>query len=187
MAGLMVLGGPCSVDLGLRSDRGRLFGGTLVGLLALAVWVGSARWRGRKGACRDRYAIRHHVDPGPELLEAADAYREQNTLTPWVPWLQPLIWLPQLARGRSGGPGAAVPGAVLLVSGLVGVLMWLDGWSRRAGAGSAIRLGPHMTPAGHRQVVLLAAGDPRGYGGGRRFRSARLTERAVSGCGGAAP
>jgi hypothetical protein len=126
LAVLMVLvGWPLvRLDLDSRSDRGWLIGMAVVGLVATALWIGSLRWRGRKGAFRVRHAIREHVDPGPHLRDETDVYAERAATGRWFVWLQVLIWLPQVVQGRWEDPGVAVPGAVLLGAGLLGVLVW---------------------------------------------------------------
>jgi hypothetical protein len=134
LVGLTVLVGWAllRLDLGSGSGRAWLTGGALASLLGLVVWVGSAGWRARKGSFRIRYAVRRHLDPGPEFRKAADAFAEQTAIGSWVIWLQPVIWAPQVVGGRWEEPGVAVPGLLLLVIGLVGVIVW----NRRMAAAS---------------------------------------------------
>jgi len=58
------------------------------------------------------------------LMVLVDVYAERAATGRWFVWLQVLIWLPQVVQGRWEDPGVAVPGAVLLGAGLLGVLVW---------------------------------------------------------------
>jgi hypothetical protein len=97
-------------------------------LVVLFLWTQGVNLRGLVGLPRGaeeyrlRSAIRQHVDPGDGLRDATDAYAERRAGT-WYFFLL-ILWLPQLVHGRWSHAAAAIPGAVLLLSGVAGTILW---------------------------------------------------------------
>ena len=65
---------------------------------------------------RVQYALRHHVDPGPDVRGRADVFARRQARLRWVVWASPLAPLAVLAGGRWERPELAVPGAVVFVA-----------------------------------------------------------------------
>jgi hypothetical protein len=103
----------------------------LVGAVIFAVFVahrlGLIRLRGEPGRAdvhRVRRAVRAHVDPGPALRKHADSYAERQSLNPLFWFSVPFAGV-QILNGRWDHPLASGVASVLLVSGIVGSLLWL--------------------------------------------------------------
>jgi hypothetical protein len=119
------------LELASTADRIRLAVLLLVVLATSTHRMGLAglAWR-RSGTetLRSRSAIRRHVDPGSELQERTDELAERGA-TGGGPWILLVVLIGQLAGGRWQHPVVAVPGALLLVAGSAGVLLWYRRWA----------------------------------------------------------
>lgn len=115
----------------------------LYGLVMQALSVAVPRFRARTGqAFRVQYALRHRVDPGPELREKADRYARRMAGNGWLVWLFPFLPLSFLPNGHWDRPLQAVPSAVVIVGCAVALMLW---WRRQAAAAArwlADRPGP---------------------------------------------
>jgi hypothetical protein len=98
-----------------------VFGPCRLGLVALA-------GRGGRDTLVLRHAIREHVDPGLAQQEQADAVAERAA-TGGGRWIPIVILVGQLAGGRWQHPAVAIPGALLLVAGTAGVVLWYRRWA----------------------------------------------------------
>ena len=65
---------------------------------------------------RIQFALREHVDPGPEARGRTDVFARRQAGLRWAVWGSPLIVLSVLAGGRWDRPGLAVPGAVVFTA-----------------------------------------------------------------------
>ncbi|MDP5183010.1 hypothetical protein QOZ88_10195 [Blastococcus sp. BMG 814] len=106
-----------------------------IGVLTAIVLIGqlvvllSPRLRARSaGAHRIGHALRHRLDPGPELRERADVRARYQAGVGWLVWFVPLgpAGLPLGARWDR--PVSTVPAALLVAGGAVGFVVW---WRRR--------------------------------------------------------
>jgi hypothetical protein len=90
------------------------------------------RFRARAGASfRIQYALRHRVDPGPELREKADRYAAQMAGNSWIAWLFPWWPIALVLTARWDAPARAVPSALVIVACVVALTVW---WRRQTGA-----------------------------------------------------
>jgi hypothetical protein len=102
----------------------------LVVMQALSIVV--PRFRTRTGqAFRLQYALRHRVDPGPDLREKTDGYARRMAGNAWFVWLVPFLPLSFLLDGQWDRPLQAVPSAIVLVGSAVAMMLW---WRRQARA-----------------------------------------------------
>jgi hypothetical protein len=97
---------------------------------ALGLAVPRFRARARQ-SLRIQYALRHRIDPGPELRETTDRYAGRMAANAWFVWLLP--WLPVsfLLNGRWDSLGRAIPSALVIVGCAVALVLW---WWRQGKA-----------------------------------------------------
>ena len=109
------------------------FGGFVVfGLGLQAVGAATPRLRvSRRQASRVEYAVRHHVDPGPELRGRTDVAARNMAAIGWLAWFFPLILVSFFLMGRWDRPLLAVPSALVLVAAVVAYVVW---WRRQTAA-----------------------------------------------------
>jgi hypothetical protein len=96
----------------------------------LGVLVPRFRARARE-SLRIQYALRHRVDPGPELREKTDRYAGQMAGNAWIVWLFPWWPISLLITARWDSPAWAVPAAVVIVACTAAITVW---WRRQTGA-----------------------------------------------------
>jgi len=124
--------------------------------------VATPRLRARTGqAFRIQYALRHGVDPGPELREKTDRYARRMAGNGWLAWLFPFTPIGFLLGGRWNRPLLAVPAAIVLVAAAAAVLLW---WRRQA---AAARCWAEDPPGPERELPPLGAWER--WLTGRRF------------------
>ncbi len=101
-------------------------GGILSVIGMTAASQSGTRARARHSASyRIQAALRHHVDPGPELRTRADGQARYLTKVSWVGWLVLLGPLGLLLGGQwDRRPVAAAIGAVLVVGVAAGFVRW---------------------------------------------------------------
>lgn len=103
-----------------------------VGLVLGLVGMATPRFRTRaREGFRLQYALRHHVDPGPELREKADRYAHRMAGNGWMAWFFPFIPVGFLFTGRWDRPLLAVPAMLVLLAAVVAALLW---WRRMTAA-----------------------------------------------------
>jgi hypothetical protein len=96
----------------------------VIGMIAAAQSGTRARAR-RSAGYRIQAAMRHHVDPGPELRARADEQARHLTKVSWAGWLVLLGPLGVLLGGQwDRRPVAAAVGAVLVVGVAAGYVRW---------------------------------------------------------------
>jgi lysylphosphatidylglycerol synthetase-like protein (DUF2156 family) len=96
----------------------------IIGMTAAAQSGTRARAK-RSAAYRIQAAVRHHVDPGPELRARADGQARYLTKVSWAGWLVLLGPLGLLLGGQwDRRPVAAAVGAVLVVGVAAGYVRW---------------------------------------------------------------
>ena len=102
-----------------------------LGLYALAfvvlqvVAVALPRLRTRQGqGYRIQYALRQHVDPGPDLRETTDVYARRMAGNGWMAWLFPFVPVSWLLAGQWDRPWVAVPSALVLVGCALAMTLW---------------------------------------------------------------
>jgi hypothetical protein len=101
-------------------------GGFLVLTLGVAVvMLATPRLRARTGeSVRMQYALRHHVDPGPDFRERTDAYARGMAVTGWLGWAFPLVLVTYFVQAQWDRPLLAVPSALVLVAAVVAYVLW---------------------------------------------------------------
>ena len=113
------------------------------GLAMQALNAVTPRLRARSGqAFRIQYALRHRVDPGPDLRDKADRYARRMAGNGWLVWLFPFLPLSFLVNGHWDRPLQAVPSAIVIVGCAAALMLW---WRRQAAAAArwlADRPGP---------------------------------------------
>jgi hypothetical protein len=107
--------------------------GVFVAAMALAqvVFVLRARSGQRARMLRFRYALRHRVDPGPDVREKVDVAARQLAGMGGLWWIFPLGPAGLLLGGRWDRPLLSVPAALVLVGATVGLAVY---WRRMTAA-----------------------------------------------------
>jgi hypothetical protein len=101
-------------------------------LVVHTISVSTARLRARTGqGFRIQHAVRHRVDPGPDLRTRTDLYARRMAGSGWFVWLFPFLPVSFLLQGRWDRPLLSVPAAVVLVSAVVAFTLW---WRRQVAA-----------------------------------------------------
>jgi hypothetical protein len=104
----------------------------LYAVVMQVVSVAVPRFRARTAqAYRVQYALRHHVDPGPDLREKADRYAQRMASMGGMVWLFPIAPLSFVLNGQWDRPQLAVPAVLVLVAGVVALVLW---WRRQTDA-----------------------------------------------------
>lgn len=125
------------------------------GWLALAIYAGAfaaillcTRFRPRlrakqSDAYRLRYAVAHHLDPGPHLRERADALVRRQGAVSWFRWWFYLaIPLGPLMTARWDRPLVTVPSALVVVAATLVAALAVRRWQRNARRWAASPPGP---------------------------------------------
>jgi hypothetical protein len=102
------------------------------GLAMQALNAVTPRLRARSGqAFRIQYALRHRVDPGPDLRDKADRYARRMAGMGWMAWFFPFAPVGFLIQGRWDHPLLAVPATVVLGGCVLALVLW---WRRQTAA-----------------------------------------------------
>ena len=108
-----------------------------ISVLALLVAIGqlaalaNPRLRSRSAqGHRIGYALRHRIDPGPELRSRVDVQARYLVGVGWLLWLVPIGPLGLLVGARWDRPVTTVPAALVVVGAAVLAAVW---WRRRVG------------------------------------------------------
>jgi hypothetical protein len=103
------------------------------GLAMQAVNTARPRLRARAAeSFRLQYALRHRIDPGPDLRGKLDRYARRIADLSWITWLVPFLPVTFLLQGRWHRPLVAVPAAVVLLGFTAAIVLW---WRRQTAAG----------------------------------------------------
>jgi hypothetical protein len=107
-------------------------GFTAYAVVAMAASRATLRIRRRADqGLRVQYAMRHHVDPGPELREKVDRYARMMAGNGWMTWLIPFTPGCFLLGARWDRPLVAVPAILVVVAVVVALVLW---WRRLVAA-----------------------------------------------------
>ena len=80
---------------------------------------------------RIQYALRHRIDPGPDLRDKTDRYAAQMAGNAWIVWLFPWWPVALLFTARWDSPARTVSAVVVIVACAVAITVW---WRRQTGA-----------------------------------------------------
>lgn len=121
--------------LGLSGRSGWLAGAVYVALLPMLAAASSLvpRWRAsRERGSRMTVALRHHVDPGPDLRSRVDRMAVAQARIGWMWPFVPLGLVGLLSGARWDRPAAAATGSALLATLVVAWSVWWFRWTRSA-------------------------------------------------------
>jgi len=104
-------------------------------------------------AIRVQYAVRHHVDPGPELRDRADRYARHMAGNGWFAWLIPFVPTSFVLDARWDRLLLTVPAILVLGVAVVATFLW---WRRLT---AASRRWIEDPPGAERESLRSRAGD----------------------------
>jgi hypothetical protein len=103
----------------------------LVMIVVLLVSRSPQRRRRTAEAHRVQYAVRRHVDPGPELRERADRQARTYARSPWLGAVYPLLAATYAVNGRWDHPVRTAVALVVVAGFFLGLSWW---WTTQARA-----------------------------------------------------